>query len=158
MHVRPGIIRSIFEYFVRMAPSWSEFLKLFGITFDEMYLDPACDIDRLLDMPINPNHHKNAQIITCRQICGPGKWPFFVDTNYAIPPDDLINFVMDFDACGITVLSFTCDQGRIFLVMAKIIEICVLFVCVRYLQFRISFSFFFFKKLIRTRGKSLLEL
>ena len=115
MHVRPGYIRSVFEYLLRKAPEWTlERLRLLGITMDEMFIDTACDIDKLLDMPINPNNHKNAQIITVRQICGPGKWPFYVDTDYAVTPDDIIQYTLDFEACGFTVLSTTCDQGRIF--------------------------------------------
>ena len=78
-----------------------------------MFIDPAVDIDKLLDMPINPNNHKNAQIITTRQLCGRGKWPFFVDTNYAVTPEDMNEHVLDFEACGLTVLCCTCDQGRI---------------------------------------------
>ena len=115
MHVRPGIIRSIFEYLSRKSPLWSIIERLLGITFDEMFIDPSVDIDKLLDMPINPNNHKNAQIITVRQICGPGKWPFFVDTDYAVTLKDLMEFYMDFEACGLSVLSSTCDQGMWFL-------------------------------------------
>ena len=114
MHVKPGIIRSIFEYLWRKSPEWCERLRLLGITFDEMFIDPAVDIDKVLDMPINPNNHKNAQIIIVRQLCGPGKWPFFVDTNYAVTVDDIIQFTLDFEACGLTLLCTTCDQGRIF--------------------------------------------
>lgn len=113
MHVRPGIIRSIFEYLSRKSPLWSLIEKLLGISFDEMYIDTAVDIDKLLDMPINPNNHKNAQIIIVRQLCGDGKWPFFVDTDYAVTPNDIVQFVMDFEACGLTLLSLTCDQGRV---------------------------------------------
>ena len=112
MHIIPGtFIRSVFEYFLRKSPDWSEKGRLLVMTFDEMYIDPACDIDRLLDMPINPNNHKNAQIIMTRRLCGEGKWPYFVDTDYAVSVDDVVESALAFDACDLTLLAISCDQG-----------------------------------------------
>ena len=76
-----------------------------------MYIDRSCDIDRLLDMPVNPSFHKQAQIIMVKRLCAPGEWPYFVDTDHPITPYDIIESNLNFDACGLTVLALTCDQG-----------------------------------------------
>ena len=112
MHVTLGrYIRSIFMYLEHMSPQWSVRERLFLMSFDEMYIDTACDIDRLLDLPVNPNNHKNAQIVMCKQIAGKGQWPYYIDTNYALTPGDIVESNLRFDECGITLLAVVCDQG-----------------------------------------------
>ena len=50
---------------------------------------------------------------------------FFVDTDYAVTLADLMEFYMDFEACGLTVLSSTCDQGmRLFKLIYSKLDKC----------------------------------
>ena len=46
-----------------------------------------------------------------RRLCGEGKWPYFVDTDYAVSVDDVIESALAFDACDLTLLAISCDQG-----------------------------------------------
>ena len=92
-------------------PFREERLKYGSICFDELNINRDCDIDRLLDLPINPECKKDAQIMMYRQLAGKEKLPFFVDVDHAVTPEDLKETFERFRNVGIEILSVTCDQG-----------------------------------------------
>ena len=112
MYITLGrFIRSVFEYLVHKSPQWSERERLIKLSFDEMYIDNNCDIDKLLDMPVNPKNHKQAQVVIVKRICAKGEWPYFIDTDYPLTPYDIIESNLNFDACDMTLLAISSDQG-----------------------------------------------
>ena len=114
MHVGASpFIRSTFEYLMLKAPGWSKKDCLAAICFDELYIDQSCDIDKILDKAINPKNGKNANIIMIRSLCGSWKFPFFCQVDHAITKNDIMRAISAFEACGITVLCTTCDQGTV---------------------------------------------
>ena len=109
MHVAPGIIKPMVVYFRQVCPTKSARWKLGVTAFDEMAIENISDIDRYLDMTVGPG--KSAQVVTVRGIADDWKFPFFVDFDYPIKKDDLMQIIMALEDTGLTIFACTCDQG-----------------------------------------------